>query len=195
MNAHRISMCCSGVYNEPACSVAGAKYPALIVGYGTDSTGGDYWIVKNSWGIYWGNQYENFKKIPVIFFSIGHFFPFGWLQGVHLDVAEPEQSVRHCFFRHLPVLHLWLWKLAQGRRNFFSVKPDCVIRSFVIQNWSVVRCYVLKRLSEFPRNSQDFFPTETRHFSFFLHTALILLWYVSPVKKKKWLEITKVQQN
>ncbi|CAF1033451.1 unnamed protein product [Rotaria sordida] len=44
-----------GVYHEPFCSQIHLDLAVLAVGYGTES-GKDYWIVKNNWGVNWGEK-------------------------------------------------------------------------------------------------------------------------------------------
>lgn len=44
----------SGVYYEPQCFTTKLNHGVLVVGYGTEDTGEEFYWVKNSWGTSWG---------------------------------------------------------------------------------------------------------------------------------------------
>uniref|UniRef100_A0A3B4G0K9 Cathepsin K-like n=1 Tax=Pundamilia nyererei TaxID=303518 RepID=A0A3B4G0K9_9CICH len=45
-----------GVYYDPNCNKDDVNHAVLAVGYGVNTKGKKYWIVKNSWGEEWGNK-------------------------------------------------------------------------------------------------------------------------------------------
>jgi len=50
-----------GVYKDVKCSSENLDHAVAVVGYGTTEDGEDYWLVKNSWGTWWGD--EGYVKI------------------------------------------------------------------------------------------------------------------------------------
>jgi len=53
----------SGVFNNSNCGT-NLDHAVLNIGYGTDATGGPYWLVKNSWGTSWGESgYIRFAQV------------------------------------------------------------------------------------------------------------------------------------
>lgn len=44
----------SGIYYDPSCSSTSLDHSVLVVGYGTNRNGEDYYIVRNSYGPNWG---------------------------------------------------------------------------------------------------------------------------------------------
>ena len=46
-----------GVFYDHRCQIwYPTNHDMLLVGYGTDPVGGDYWVLKNSWGKMWGED-------------------------------------------------------------------------------------------------------------------------------------------
>ncbi|XP_002134963.2 cathepsin L-like [Drosophila pseudoobscura] len=55
INAATIQFYRSGVFRDSSCSRS-VNHAVLAVGYGTDPSYGDYWLIKNSWGTGWGES-------------------------------------------------------------------------------------------------------------------------------------------
>lgn len=55
LDATKLQFYKGGVFNPSKCSTT-PNHAVLMVGYGTDETDGDYFIIKNSWAEKWGED-------------------------------------------------------------------------------------------------------------------------------------------
>jgi len=46
----------SGIYREPQCDPGALDHGVLLVGYGVEEDGSKYWLIKNSWSEFWGDN-------------------------------------------------------------------------------------------------------------------------------------------
>jgi cathepsin L len=46
----------SGVFKDNICNMGSINHAVTVVGYGTDSVAGAYWIIRNQWGTGWGES-------------------------------------------------------------------------------------------------------------------------------------------
>ena len=58
LNANTLQFYTGGIVDSSSwiCSTSGINHAVTLVGYGVDSSKGNYWIVKNSWGKSWGEN-------------------------------------------------------------------------------------------------------------------------------------------
>mmetsp|Transcript_15665 Transcript_15665/g.46229 ORF Transcript_15665/g.46229 Transcript_15665/m.46229 type:complete len:753 (-) Transcript_15665:166-2424(-) len=45
-----------GVYTDPECDINNLDHQVILFGYGTSDDGKDFWLVKNMWSKFWGND-------------------------------------------------------------------------------------------------------------------------------------------
>ncbi|KAF6215880.1 hypothetical protein GE061_000215 [Apolygus lucorum] len=60
MDARLLGGYTGGIFDPPICSQDILDHGVLVVGYGTTESGEDYYIIKNSWGDWWG-EYGFFR--------------------------------------------------------------------------------------------------------------------------------------
>jgi cathepsin F len=56
LNASMLQFYRKGVFDPLRCNPSILNHAVLLVGYGTSDKGKDFWTVKNSWGLKWGED-------------------------------------------------------------------------------------------------------------------------------------------
>jgi len=83
----------SGVYNGPCAEQI--DHAVLVVGYGADASGNEYWIVKNSWATGWGmSGYINIARNQNNMCSIASYASYPVLPPLPSTTAAPTTTTK-----------------------------------------------------------------------------------------------------
>ena len=91
-----------GVFKDESCSYENMNHAVLVVGYGADEEYGGYWIVKNSWGVDWGeNGYMRITMNSSQNCRLGDYPSFPTMTSFHgfTSKADRDMSTYHNFIR------------------------------------------------------------------------------------------------
>lgn len=92
----------SGTLSDSSCTASGINHAVAVVGWGTDSNGQAYWLIKNSWGTCTSSPSSSIGSISLT--ELSSSISLGSKRLRH-DRQEQRQHVRHRFHGLSALLH------------------------------------------------------------------------------------------
>ncbi len=142
-----------GVYNHPG-GTAAVNHGVLIVGY-DDSVGGGVWIVKNSWGTYWGESGYAYMRYGTC--RIGESPSVSYYTPQNMGDVDLELSTNRTFYRSGDQFMLSVGMYNQGPAKTVDlyVMLDVYGQYFFWPGWTQNLDKALRNLYEWNYHSEN----------------------------------------